>query len=153
MKCPFCGNADTAVKDSRPFDDNLAIRRRRECTNCGQRFTTFERIQLRDLKVVKRNGERLEFEREKLERSVRIALRKRPLENDAIEQMISRIVQTLEASGDGEISTQFIGRTVMNELAVIDPVAYIRFASVYRDFQNADDFAEFLQELQPKNAQ
>ncbi len=151
MKCPFCGNEDTAVKDSRPFDDNLAIRRRRECTQCGERFTTFERIQLRNLKVVKRNGERSEFVREKLERSVRIALRKRPVENDNIEQMISRVVHTLEASGEEEVSSQLIGKTVMSELAALDQIAYIRFASVYRDFQDADDFAALLSELQRRN--
>lgn len=151
MKCPFCGNADTAVKDSRPFDDNLAIRRRRECSNCGERFSTFERIQLRSLKVVKRNGERSEFDRGKLERSVRIALRKRPVENDEIEQMISRIVHSLESRGEDEVATPLIGRTVMDELAGVDPVAYIRFASVYRDFQDADDFSQFLKELQTKN--
>ncbi len=152
MKCPFCGNDETAVKDSRPFDENHAIRRRRECAQCGERFTTFERIQLRNLKVVKRDGERSEFEREKLERSVRIALRKRPVENDKIEQMISRVVQALEAWGEDEIPTQMIGKTVMKELAELDHVAYIRFASVYRDFQTAEDFAAFLNELPSKNA-
>ncbi len=150
MKCPFCGNDDTAVKDSRPFDDNLAIRRRRECNTCQERFTTFERIQLRNLKVVKRGGERSEFEREKLERSVRIALRKRPVDNEQIEQMISRVVQRLEALGEDEVSSKFIGLTVMDELASLDEIAYIRFASVYRDFQDAQDFGALLKELQSR---
>ncbi len=147
MKCPFCGNDDTAVKDSRPFDENMAIRRRRQCTKCGERFTTFERIQLRDMKVVKRNGERSEFDPAKLERSVRIAMRKRPLPNEEVEQMISRVVQALEALNQDEIDSRDIGRQVMKELAQIDHVAYIRFASVYRDFQDADDFVAFLQAM------
>ncbi len=147
MKCPFCGNDDTAVKDSRPFDDNMAIRRRRQCTQCGERFTTYERIQLRDMKVVKRNGERTEFDPAKLERSVRIAMRKRPVANDEVEQMISRVVQALEALNQDEIDSRDIGRQVMAELAQIDHVAYIRFASVYRDFQDADDFVAFLQAM------
>ena len=149
MRCPFCGNTDTAVKDSRPSEDHSAIRRRRSCTACGGRFTTFERIQLRDMFVVKRDGGRTEFDREKLERSVRIALRKRPVASEKVDQMISGIIRRLEGMNQDEIKTDQIGKTVMEALADLDPVAYIRFASVYKDFQDAHDFGDFLAQLRP----
>lgn len=151
MRCPFCGSTDTAVKDSRPSEDHSAIRRRRSCSGCGGRFTTYERIQLRDMFVVKRNGERSEFDREKLERSVRIALRKRPIESEKIDQMISGIVRRLEGLNQEEIDTKQIGETIMDSLASFDPVGYIRFASVYKDFQDAHDFGDFLAQLKPKD--
>ncbi len=150
MKCPYCGNEDSAVKDSRPSEDHSAIRRRRSCTKCGERFTTYERIQLRDFYVVKRNGERSDFDREKLERSVRVALRKRPIPNEKVDQMIQRVIGRIEGSNQEEITSKNIGETVMAELAILDPVAYIRFASVYRDFQGANDFEDFLHKLRPK---
>ena len=149
MRCPFCGNVDTQVKDSRPAEDHVAIRRRRFCSACGGRFTTYERVQLRDLVVVKRNGKREDFDRDKMERSIRIALQKRPIDPERIDQMISGIVRRLESMGDTDISYERIGEIVMETLARIDTVAYVRFASVYKNFQAADDFDKFVSELRP----
>ena len=149
MRCPFCGNTETQVKDSRPAEDHVAIRRRRFCPACGGRFTTYERVQLRDLTVVKKNGKREDFDRDKLSRSIRIALQKRPIEPERIEQMISGIVRRLESKGDSDIQSDEIGQIVMEALARIDTVAYVRFASVYKNFQEADDFEEFVAELRP----
>src|SRR5215468_2722924 len=147
MRCPYCGNADTQVKDSRPSEDNTAIRRRRVCDACGGRFTTFERVQLRELTVMKRNGRRVPFDRDKLVRSVQVALRKRPVEPERVEKMVSTIVRELETGGEAEISSEVIGETVMEHLRTLDDVAYVRFASVYRNFREAKDFAEVLGEL------
>ncbi len=152
MRCPYCGNVDTQVKDSRPAEDNAAIRRRRLCTSCGGRFTTYERVQLRDLVVRKSNGRSESFDRDKLARSIRIAMRKRPVEPDRIEQMISGIVRRLESIGKTDIKSNVIGEIVMESLARIDTVAYVRFASVYKNFQAADDFEEFVSELRPRPA-
>jgi len=149
MRCPFCGNTETQVKDSRPAEDHVAIRRRRFCPACGGRFTTYERVQLRDLVVVKKNGRREDFDRDKLARSIRIALQKRPIEIERIEQMISGIVRRLESKGDTDVASDEIGQIVMEALARIDTVAYVRFASVYKNFQEADDFEEFVAELRP----
>lgn len=151
MRCPFCGNTDTQVKDSRPAEDHVAIRRRRFCPSCGGRFTTYERVQLRDLVVVKKNGKREDFDRDKLARSIRIALQKRPVEADRIEQLISGIVRRLESMGESDIDSDKIGEIVMDTLARIDTVAYVRFASVYKNFQAADDFEEFVSELRPES--
>jgi transcriptional repressor NrdR len=137
------------VKDSRPAEDHVAIRRRRLCPACGGRFTTYERVQLRDLVVIKKNNRREDFDRDKLARSIRIALQKRPIEADRIEQMISGIVRRLESMGDTDIPSDTIGEIVMESLARIDTVAYVRFASVYKNFQEADDFEEFVSELRP----
>ena len=142
MRCPFCGNDDTQVKDFRPTDDNSAIRRRRQCPNCGARFTTFERVQLRELVVVKSNGQREPFDREKLLRSIQISLRKRPVEQERVERMVNGIVRRLESSGESEIPTNAIGEVVMDALASLDKVAYVRFASVYRNFREAKDFED-----------
>lgn len=150
MRCPFCGNTDTQVKDSRPAEDHVSIRRRRYCPSCGGRFTTYERVQLRDLVVIKKNGKREDFDRDKLERSIRIALQKRPIEGERIDQMISGIVRRLESMGDSDIDSVTIGEIVMDALARIDTVAYVRFASVYKNFQAPDDFEEFVHELRPK---
>ena len=147
MRCPFCGNIDTQVKDSRPAEDNVAIRRRRFCPACGGRFTTYERVQLRDLVVVKTSGKREDFDRDKLERSIRIAMQKRPIEPERIDQMISGIVRRLESMGETDISSKVIGEIVMETLARIDTVAYVRFASVYRNFQAVGDFDKFMSEL------
>lgn len=149
MRCPFCGNTDTQVKDSRPAEDHVAIRRRRSCPGCGGRFTTYERVQLRDLVVVKKSGKREDFDRDKLSRSIRIAMQKRPIEPERIEQMISGIVRRLESMGDTDIPSDTIGAIVMESLARIDTVAYVRFASVYKNFQEADDFEDFVAELRP----
>ncbi len=149
MRCPFCGNIDTQVKDSRPAEDHVAIRRRRFCPACGGRFTTYERVQLRDLVVIKSNGKREDFDRGKLERSIRIALQKRPVEPDRMDQMISGIVRRLESMGETDIPSTTIGEIVMESLARIDTVAYVRFASVYKNFQAADDFDKFVSELRP----
>jgi len=149
MRCPFCGGIDTQVKDSRPAEDHVAIRRRRSCPGCGGRFTTYERVQLRDLVVIKKNGRREDFDRDKLARSIRIAMQKRPIEPERIEQMISGIVRRLESLGDTDIPSDVIGEIVMEALARIDTVAYVRFASVYKNFQEADDFEEFVAELRP----
>lgn len=149
MRCPFCGNVDTQVKDSRPAEDNVAIRRRRFCPACGGRFTTYERVQLRDLVVVKSTGKREDFDRDKMARSIRIAMQKRPVEPDRIEQMISGIVRRLESTGETDIPSKMIGEIVMEALSRIDNVAYVRFASVYKNFQDADDFDKFVSELRP----
>ncbi len=145
MRCPFCGKEDTQVKDSRASEDGATIRRRRSCTSCGSRFTTFERIQLRDLIVVKRNGKKFAFDRDKLLKSMLMALRKRQTNDDAIERAVNGIVRQLESSGDNEIQSKFIGELVMNALAEIDNVAYIRYASVYRNFREASDFGKFVE--------
>ena len=152
MRCPFCGNIDTQVKDSRPADDHVSIRRRRFCPACGGRFTTYERVQLRDLVVVKKSGKREAFDRDKLERSIRIALQKRPVEPDRIDQMVSGIVRRLESLGETDVPSDTIGQIVMETLARIDTVAYVRFASVYKNFQAADDFEDFVSELRPAPA-
>jgi transcriptional repressor NrdR len=151
MKCPNCGSLDTQVKDSRPTDDETAIRRRRSCPDCGQRFTTFERVQLREMVVVKRSGRRIPFDRDKLERSVEIAVRKRPVSPEQIERMVSAIVRQLEASGEADIASSMIGELVMEGLKSVDDVAYVRFASVYRNFCEAKDFQTALAELNGPN--
>jgi transcriptional repressor NrdR len=144
MRCPYCGAADTQVKDSRPTEDSAAIRRRRVCMECGGRFTTFERVQLRELTVVKKSGRRMPFDRDKLMRSVQVALRKRPVEPERIERMVSGIVRQLESRGEQEIPSEEIGLLVMEGLRNLDDVAYVRFASVYRDFREAKDFEAFV---------
>ena len=148
MRCPFCGNSDTQVKDSRPAEENVAIRRRRNCTACGGRFTTYERVQLRDLIVVKKNGRREDFDRDKLARSIRIALQKRPVEPERIEQMISGIVRRLESTGETDVKSDLIGEIVMDALARIDTVAYVRFASVYHSFEDVRAFLEEIERLE-----
>ncbi len=147
MRCPFCGHEDTQVKDSRPTEDHSAIRRRRQCPNCAARFTTFERVQLRELTVVKGGGQREPFDRDKLARSMTIALQKRPVDRDRVERVINGIVRRLESSGESEIPTKLIGELVMDALATLDQVGYVRFASVYRDFREARDFGEFVGKL------
>ncbi|MDP7642722.1 MAG: transcriptional regulator NrdR, partial [Alphaproteobacteria bacterium] len=137
MRCPFCGHEDTQVKDSRPTEDNTSIRRRRACPNCGGRFTTFERIQMRELTVIKRNGQRVPFERDKLARSMAIALRKRPVEPDRVDRVINGIVRRLESLGEQEIPSSVVGEMIMEALAGLDSVAYVRFASVYKNFREA----------------
>jgi len=144
MRCPFCGHDDTQVKDSRPTEDNSAIRRRRSCPACGSRFTTFERVQIRDLVVVKKDGDRVPFDRDKLLRSIGIALRKRPVEEDQIERIVNGIHRRLESIGETEVPSKFIGELVMEVLMDLDKVAYVRYASVYRNFREAKDFEEFL---------
>jgi len=146
MDCPFCRHQDTQVKDSRPCEDGAAIRRRRQCASCEARFTTFERVQLRELMVVKRNNKRSPFDRDKLERSMNIALRKRNVDPDMVQQRINNIVRKLESQGEGETTTEEIGRQVMEELAQIDKVAYVRYASVYRNFREAQDFGNFVKD-------
>jgi len=147
MRCPFCGHEDTQVKDSRPTEDGTAIRRRRFCSGCSQRFSTVERVQLREITVVKTDGRRVLFDRDKLARSVRIALRKRPVDEERIERIVNGIVRKLEASGEADISSKAIGEQVMDTLKEVDAVAYVRFASVYRNFREAKDFEAFLGEL------
>ncbi len=147
MRCPFCGHEDTQVKDSRPTEDNSAIRRRRFCTACGSRFTTFERVQLRELTVVKKNGQRAPFDRDKLARSIAIAVRKRPVDPERVERIVNSIQRRLESSGESEISSTMIGELVMEALASLDPVAYVRFASVYKNFREAKDFEDFVGSL------
>ncbi len=147
MRCPFCGSLDTQVKDSRPSDDHATIRRRRICPDCGGRFTTFERVHLRDLMVLKRSGRKVPFEREKLARSLEIALRKRPVDPERIDRMINGIVRQLESSGESEVGTEAIGELVMEGLKNLDSVAYVRFASVYRNFREAKDFETLIGEL------
>ena len=147
MRCPFCGAEDTQVKDSRPTDDRSAIRRRRFCPACGSRFTTFERVQLRELTVVKKNNQRVPFDRDKLARSIITACRKRPVDPERIERMVNGIVRRLESSGESEIPSTHIGELVMDALSALDPVAYVRFASVYRNFREAKDFEDFLGKL------
>lgn len=149
MRCPFCGDNETQVKDSRPAEGHGSIRRRRFCSACNGRFTTYERVQLRDLVVVKKNGKREAFDRDKLNRSIRISMQKRPIEATRVDQMINGIVRRLESLGDVDIKSDKIGQIVMDTLARIDTVAYVRFASVYKNFQAADDFEAFVQELRP----
>jgi transcriptional repressor NrdR len=147
MRCPYCSGENTQVKDSRPTEENAAIRRRRVCPDCGGRFTTFERVQLRELTVLKRSSRRVPFDRDKLSRSVEIALRKRPVDPERVERMVSGIVRQLESLGESEIPSSAIGQLVMEALRGLDPVAYVRFASVYRDFREAADFHEVLGEI------
>jgi transcriptional repressor NrdR len=148
MRCPFCGHEDTQVKDSRPAEDAAAIRRRRFCASCGQRFTTVERVQLRELYVLKTDGRRVPFDREKLNRSITIALRKRPVDDERIDRIVNGIVRQLEAAGETDIPSKQIGELVMDTLKAVDEVAYVRFASVYRDFREAKDFENFLGSLE-----
>ena len=147
MRCPYCMNADTQVKDSRPTEDNTVIRRRRVCPDCGGRFTTFERIQLRELIIIKNTGRKVPFDRDKLMRSVQVALRKRPVEPERIERMVSGIVRRLENLGESEVPAKLVGELVMEGLYALDQVGYVRFASVYRNFREAKDFEEFLGEM------
>jgi transcriptional repressor NrdR len=147
MRCPYCSCEETQVKDSRPTEENAAIRRRRVCPDCGGRFTTFERVQLRELIVVKRSGRKVPFDRDKLQKSVEVALRKRPIETERVDRMVSGIVRQLESAGETEIQSSTIGTYVMEGLRALDPVAYVRFASVYRDFREAADFQEVLGEI------
>ena len=144
MRCPFCQNEDTQVKDSRPSEDKAAIRRRRYCPACGARFTTFERVQLRELTVVKKNGRKVPFERNKLERSLDIALRKRPVDPEQVERMVNGIVRRLESMGESEVQSDVVGKLMMEGLESLDQVAYVRYASVYRNFREASDFEKFL---------
>jgi transcriptional repressor NrdR len=147
MRCPYCGSLDTQVKDSRPTDDHASIRRRRVCPDCGGRFTTFERVQLRELTVVKRSGRRTAFDRDKLQTSIEVALRKRPVAPERIERMVNGIVRQLESAGEGEVSSSTIGELVMEGLKSLDDVAYVRFASVYKNFREARDFEAILGQL------
>ena len=144
MRCPFCSSEDTQVKDSRSAEDGNAVRRRRECNSCSARFTTFERVQLRELSVVKNSGEKVRFDRDKLYRSIMIALQKRPVDPDKVEQMISGIVRQLESRGQTDITSKDIGELVMQGLLGIDKVAYVRYASVYRDFRTTEEFGQFI---------
>lgn len=144
MRCPFCGNEESQVKDSRPSEDGAAIRRRRLCPSCGGRFTTFERVQLRELVIVKRSGRRAPFDRDKLMRSISIAIRKRPIDPERVEQMVSKIVRQLESMGETELPSSTVGGLVMQGLKELDDVAYVRYASVYKDFRETGDFADFL---------
>ncbi len=146
MKCPFCGHAESQVKDSRPSEDGTAIRRRRSCPECQGRFTTFERVQLRELTILKRSGRRSPFDREKLMRSIAVAIRKRPIDPERLERMLSGIVRQLESRGETEIESSVVGELVMKALKALDEVAYVRYASVYRDFRQTQDFARFLGE-------
>lgn len=144
MRCPFCGGPDTQVKDSRPSEDSAAIRRRRVCPDCGGRFTTFERVQLRELVVLKRSGKRVPFDRDKLQRSVDVAVRKRPVDPERIERLVSGVTRRLESGGEGEVTSEAIGEAVMEGLKGLDDVAYVRFASVYKNFREAQDFQDLL---------
>ena len=148
VRCPFCSFVDTQVKDSRPTQDHAAIRRRRSCPSCGSRFTTFERVQLRELTVVKRDNTRTPFERDKLMRSINIATRKRPADPNDIERMVNGIVRRLETSGESDVTSTAIGELVMDALSQLDPIAYVRFASVYRNFRETKDFEDFIDEIQ-----
>jgi transcriptional repressor NrdR len=147
MRCPFCGHEETQVKDSRPAEDNTAIRRRRFCPACGARWTTFERVQLRELTVVKKTGQRVPFDRDKLARSIMIATRKRPVDPERVERMINGIVRRLESLGESEIKSDMIGELVMEALANLDQVAFVRFASVYKNFREARDFEAFIGDM------
>ncbi|MGI9392039.1 MAG: transcriptional regulator NrdR [Parvibaculales bacterium] len=153
MRCPYCASENTQVKDSRPTEEDTAIRRRRQCSDCGGRFTTFERIQLRELILVKSSGKRVPFERDKLMRSVQIALRKRPVDPDRVERMVSGIVRRLENMGESEIPSKIVGELVMEGLAELDTVAYVRFASVYRNFREARDFGAFLDRIEDNSSE
>ncbi len=144
MKCPFCNGEDTQVKDSRPTEDNAAIRRRRECPNCDARFTTFERVQLREIMVMKNDGTREPFDRDKLMRSVRLPLQKRPIDAETMERSVNQIVRELEQAGDADVTTKLIGEKVMRALAKLDPVAYVRYASIYKDFREINDYNTFV---------
>ena len=144
MRCPFCGELESQVKDSRPSEDGAAIRRRRLCPECGGRFTTFERVQLRELTIMKRSGRRAPFDREKLVRSISIAIRKRPIDAERVERMVNAIVRQLESMGETELASHVVGEMVMKALKALDDVAYVRYASVYRDFRQTEDFAQFL---------
>ena len=144
MRCPYCGATDTQVKDSRPAEDDNAVRRRRACGKCGARFTTFERVQLREFVVVKRDGRRAPFDRDKLARSIMLAVRKRDVNPEQVDQMVSGIVRKIESSSDGEIESREVGELVMEALALVDPVGYVRYASVYKDFRDPEDFAQFI---------
>src|SRR3954453_20151826 len=150
MRCPYCGSLDTQVKDSRPTDDSSSIRRRRICPDCGGRFTTFERVQLRELTVLKKSGRKVPFERDKLVRSFEIALRKRPVDRDRIERAVSGIIRRLESSGETEISSEDIGTQVLEALKSLDDVGFVRYASVYRDFSHAEDFEKLIAEINAK---
>ena len=152
MRCPFCGHDDTNVRDSRPAEDNASIRRRRYCPGCDARFTTFERVQLRELVVVKSDGLRETFDREKLQRSMRIALRKRPVDADRLERVVNSMVRQLESLGESDIPSKMLGEMVMSHLSALDQVAYVRYASVYKDFREADDFNQFVGGLKPETA-
>lgn len=147
MRCPYCGSLDTQVKDSRPTEDSSAIRRRRVCPDCAGRFTTFERVQLRELTVLKKSGRRVAFDRDKLMQSLSIALRKRPVDPERVERMVNGIVRQLESSGDSEIQSDHIGELVMEGLRALDSIAYVRFASVYKNFREASDFSTIIDEL------
>ena len=147
MRCPFCSSEDTQVKDSRSAEDGNAVRRRRQCNSCAARFTTFERVQLRELTVVKNSGEKARFDRDKLQRSVQIALQKRPVDPDKVEQMISGIVRQLETLGQTDVTSSTIGELVMEGLSALDSVGYVRYASVYRDFRTTDEFKDFIGEV------
>jgi transcriptional repressor NrdR len=151
MRCPFCGALNTQVKDSRPAEDNVAIRRRRFCVECHERFTTFERIQLRELTVIKRNGRREIFDRDKLLRSIEVAVRKRNVEPERIDTIVNALVRNMENAGEPEINSQYIGELVMERLKALDDVAYVRYASVYRNFREARDFADLVSELSSKD--
>ena len=151
MRCPFCGSDDTQVKDSRPTEENATIRRRRYCPSCGSRFTTFERVQLRELTVVKKDGDKAPFDRDKVMRSLKIALRKRPVDDDKIERVVNGIQRRLETLGETEIPTKVVGEMIMDNLRDLDTIAYVRFASVYRNFRETKDFEEFIGELGDDN--
>jgi transcriptional repressor NrdR len=144
MRCPFCGHAESQVKDSRPSEEGASIRRRRSCPQCGGRFTTFERVQLRELTIIKRSGRRTPFDREKLVRSISVATRKRPVDPERVDRLVNAIVRQLESLGETEIGSSVVGEMVMKALKSLDDVAYVRYASVYRDFRHTDDFASFL---------
>ncbi len=144
MRCPFCANEETQVKDSRPTDDNSSIRRRRQCIVCGARFTTFERVQIRELIVIKRNGQKSIYDRHKIENSMRLALRKRPINEDVVDRAVNGISRSLESKGEIEVKSSYIGEQVMQALKQIDQIAYVRYASVYRNFEEASDFQKFL---------
>jgi transcriptional repressor NrdR len=146
MRCPFCGHGESQVKDSRPSEEGASIRRRRSCPQCGGRFTTFERVQLRELTIIKRSGRRSPFDREKLVRSISVAIRKRQVEPERVERLVNAIVRQLESMGETEIGSNVVGEMVMKSLKSLDDVAYVRYASVYRDFRHTDDFAHFLSE-------
>lgn len=147
MKCPFCGEEDTIVKDSRPSEDGIVIRRRRYCPKCDSRFTTLERIQLKDLYVIKKNGERKQFDRDKIVRSITTALRKRSISHEMIEKLVNNLVKKFESHSESEIPSSLIGEEIMNELSKLDQVAYVRFASVYKDFNDAKDFVKFIENI------
>ena len=146
MRCPFCGSENTSVKDSRSAEDNTAVRRRRVCEACGARFTTFERVQLREIMVVKRDGKRVPFDRDRLTRSITIAVRKRPVDREQIDQMVSGIARKLESGGETEVTSNEVGEFAMEALRQVDPVGYVRFASVYKDFRDPNDFAQFIEQ-------